>query len=213
MIDPFVRINPGGGDNCEHGFNTSHRKLEFDENNSATFTHDLALADVPVVSKGGTDYYQFLLDINQNNKGETDHFLSLNKIEIYSSGFAGASGYPGGLGALQWSLDGAGPAWVWLDYALNSGSGSGDMFLYVPKSVLSGTYIYFYSRFGEDYNANDGFEEMSHPARRTGSFAVSFCRHRHRRRGRPRALVSKRNPSVVAPRGSWLHGRSRPRSP
>src|SRR5262245_29368945 len=26
VIDPFVRINPGGSDNCEQGFNTSHRK-------------------------------------------------------------------------------------------------------------------------------------------------------------------------------------------
>jgi len=161
VIDPFVRINPGGSDNCEQGFNTSHRKLEMDENSSPTFTHDLLLADVPVVSKGGIDYYQFLLDINQNNKGATDHFLSLNKIEIYTSGFAGASGYQGGLGALQWSLDGAGPAWIWLDYALNSGSGSGDMFMYVPKSMLSGTYVYFYSSFGEDYNANDGYEEWA----------------------------------------------------
>jgi hypothetical protein len=161
VIDPFVRINPGGSDNCEQGYNTSHRKLEFDENNSPTFTHDLALADVPVVTKGGIDYYQFLLDINQNNNGPTDHFLSLNKIEIYSSGFAGATGYPGGLGALEWSLDGAGPAWIWLDYALNHGSGSGDMFMYVPKSMLSGTYVYFYSSFGEDFNANDGYEEWA----------------------------------------------------
>src|SRR5690242_2808504 len=63
VIDPFVRINPGGSDNCEHGFNTSHRKLELDENNSPTFTHDLLLANVPVVHIGTTDYYQFLLDI------------------------------------------------------------------------------------------------------------------------------------------------------
>ena len=159
VIDPFVRINPGGSDNCEQGFNTSHRKLEMDENNSPNYTHDLLLADVPVVTIGGVDYYQFLLDINQNNKEATDHFLSLNKIEIYSSGSAGASGYPGGLGVLQYSLDSGGPAWVWLDYALNHGSGSGDMFMYIPKTALSGPYIYFYSSFGEDYNANDGFEE------------------------------------------------------
>src|SRR5262245_6583519 len=159
VIDPFVRINPGGSDNCEQGFNTSHRKLEMDENNSPNYTHDLLLADVPVVTIGGVDYYQFLLDINQNNKEATDHFLSLNKIEIYSSGSAGASGYPGGLGVLQYSLDSGGPAWVWLDYALNHGSGSGDMFMYIPKRALSGPYIYFYSSFGEDYNANDGFEE------------------------------------------------------
>jgi hypothetical protein len=161
VINPFVRINPGGGDQCEQGYNTSHRKLEFDENSSPTWTHDLLLADIPVVNMGGVDYYQFLLDINQTNTGPTDHFLSLNKIEIYTSAFAGATGYPGGLGLLQWSLDGAGPAWVWLDYALNHGSGSGDMFLFVPKTLLTGTYVYFYSEFGEDYHANDGFEEWA----------------------------------------------------
>src|SRR5262245_34897449 len=159
VIDPFVRINPGGSDNCEQGYNTSARKLEFDENSSPTWTHDLLLADVPIVSRGGIDYYQFLLDINQNNRGATDHFISLNKIEIYTTGSAGALGYPGALGAPQWTLDGAGPAWIWLDYALNHGSGSGDMFMYVPKTALTGTYVYLYSSFGEDYHANDGFEE------------------------------------------------------
>ena len=161
VIDPFVRINPGGSQNCEHGYNTTFRPLEFDENSSPTFTHDLLLTDVPVVTLGGIPYYQFMLDINQNNKGATDHFLSLNKIEIYTSGSGGAHGYPGGLGTIQWSMDGLGPAWVWLDYALNSGSGSGDMFLYVPTSAISGTYVYLYSLFGENYNANDGYEEWS----------------------------------------------------
>lgn len=159
VIDPFVRINPGGSQDCEQGFNTSFRKLEMDENSSPTFTHDLLLADVPVVNKGGIDYYQFMLDVNQNNKEATDHFISLNKIEIYTSASGGASGYPAGLGALQYSLDSGGSAWIWLDYALNHGSGSGDMFMYIPKTALTGTYVYLYSSFGEDYHANDGFEE------------------------------------------------------
>ena len=161
VIDPFVRINPGGSDQCEQGYNTAHRKLEFDENSSPTWTHDLLLSNVPVVNKGGINYYQFLLDINQTNTGGTDHFLSLNKVEIYSSAQQSAVGYPTQLGSLEWSLDGAGPAQVWLDYALNSGSGSGDMFMYVPASALSGPFIYFFSVFGEDFHANDGYEEWA----------------------------------------------------
>ena len=161
VIDPFVRINPGGSQNCEHGYNTDKRKLEFDENTSATFTHSLLLANVPVVTKGGIPYYQFMLDVNQNNSGATDHFLSLNKVEIYTSNAPDALGYPSMLGTIQWMLDGTGPAWIWLDYALNSGSGSGDMFMYVPTSAVSGTYVYLYSLFGENHHANDGYEEWS----------------------------------------------------
>ena len=51
-----------------------------------------------------------------------------------------------------------------LDYALNGGSGQGDMPAYVPESLFEGLgdYIYLYSRFGENSPADDGFEEWAH---------------------------------------------------
>lgn len=57
---------------------------------------------------------------------------------------------------------------VVLDYSRNSGSGSGDMFLYVKVSdflsagATASSWVYLYSRFGSDpYINNDGFEEWS----------------------------------------------------
>jgi len=52
-----------------------------------------------------------------------------------------------------------------LDYSRNSGSGSGDMFMYVPVSLFAGTlptdYVYFYSLFGNTHSSDAGFEEWA----------------------------------------------------
>lgn len=66
---------------------------------------------------------------------------------------------------------------VVLDYSLNSGSGTGDMYLDISTAAFeaafaaagitttagkNSSYMYLYSRFGSDpYNNNDGFEEWS----------------------------------------------------
>ena len=56
---------------------------------------------------------------------------------------------------------------VYLNYALESGSGSGDMLAYLPVSLFAGKenqYLYLYSRFGVtggNYASNDGFEEWA----------------------------------------------------
>ncbi len=65
-------------------------------------------------------------------------------------------------------MDGAraGDNEVLLNYVLNSGSGSGDMFLYVLKSAFGSEaeFVYLYSMFGNKggaYAENDGFEEWA----------------------------------------------------
>jgi hypothetical protein len=167
VIDSFVRIGPDPVDSCIEGYNTSGRGVQFDENTSPTFTHDLALGDIPVIVIGNVAYYQFLLDINQTG---TDPLYSLNNVEIWQSNTAGLhSGFTPGAGfsgvgddVLAWSLDGAGDVTVELNYNLNSGSGSGDMFLYVPTSVFAGlNYVYLYSIFGVPNPNNDGYEEWA----------------------------------------------------
>jgi len=158
VIDPFVRIS--ANTDVEQGYNTSFRPLEFDENTSPTFTHDLSLSAVPVVNIGGTNYRQFLLDINQTG---SDPLLSLDKIEIYMGTGSNLHNYAGGLGTLVYSLDATGDNWIKLNYSLNTGSGSGDMFAYIPDSVFTGgTSVTLYSKFGENENNNDGYEEWSH---------------------------------------------------
>lgn len=158
-IRSFVRIQDQPG--TEEGYNTDGRPLQFDENTSAEFTRSLRLADVPVVNTGGIDYREFLLDINESNGGDKN-FLSLDKLEIYLGHAPNLLGYPTGLGAKVYDLDEGGDNWILLDYDLNSGSGSGDMFAYIPDSSFTGgDYVYLYSRFGDNATCSAGFEEWA----------------------------------------------------
>lgn len=159
VIEPFVRLSTN--QTIAQGYNTDVRPLEFDENNSPQFTRSLLLSDVPTVDIGGTYYREFLLDINQ--KGTTSgRLLSLDTIEIYLADTGNLTGYPGGLGMLIYDMDGGGDSWIGLDSKLNHGSGSGDMLAYIPNNLfIGGDYIYLYSRFGENWVNNAGFEEWA----------------------------------------------------
>ena len=189
VIQSFVRINPGGGTNFEQGYNTDGRALQYDENSSPTFTRALPLAAVPIVTcaggniagcTNGVQYREFRLDINQTG---ADPLLSLNRVVILQRGagnLLGATLAPGtALGATPAiNLFGAASsALVYdsgfgnridLNYLLESGSGQGDMFLYIPDALFSdtGAFIYLYSEFGgtgpePPFQSNDGFEEWA----------------------------------------------------
>ena len=63
-------------------------------------------------------------------------------------------------------LDAGGDHYILLDAALESGSGSGDMWAYIPDkffadNVDSDPYVYLDPKFGENNAANAGFEEWS----------------------------------------------------
>lgn len=168
VIDSFVRIQTN--QDIVQGYNTDARPLQFDENNSPTFTKSLLLSEVPVVtSLAGIQYRQFMLDINQTG---TDPLLSLNELQVFlgnsptlSGATVGAGGLLsfGGNANLVYDMDSTGDNTVELNYSLNDGSGSGDMFFYVLNSLFTGTnpYVYLYSSFGIPNNNNDGFEEWA----------------------------------------------------
>jgi len=159
-IRSFVRLQTNTA--IEQGYNTDGRKLQFDENNSPQFTRSLSLAEVPVVTFESIAYWEFLLDVNQK-AGIPGGYLSLDAMEIYLGTTGDLLDYPN-LGTKVFDLDGAGDSGLVLDYNLNSGSGSGDMLAYIPvPSTLpaGGDYLYLYSRFGELYPNNAGFEEWA----------------------------------------------------
>lgn len=169
VIDSFVRIS--GNSEIVDGHNTSGRPVANDENTSPTFTRDLQLGSVPVVNIGGTNYYEFLLDINQESN---DPGLSLDSILICLAGTGGLVQADGCPTAPLYSLDASGNNEILLNYNLNSGSGSGDLFLYVPVATLGTSlsqYVYLYSSFGGStttlagyaggFGNNDGFEEWA----------------------------------------------------
>ncbi|HUV03971.1 MAG TPA: hypothetical protein VMX94_02560 [Armatimonadota bacterium] len=157
LIHSFVRMQATG---TEQGYNTDWRPVEFDEDNTSTFNHSLLWSVVPVVTIGDVDYREFLLDVNETKPGS---LISLDKLEIYLLSTENRHDYSA-FGTPVYTMDPASQNnWIKLDYALNSGSGGGDMFAYIPNSLFTGTnqYVYLFSRFGDNFSTSDGFEEWA----------------------------------------------------
>lgn len=166
VIDSFEEIFGAG---VIEAYNTTADDV-LGNGSTDQFNHALLLANVTVVSIGGGLYLEFLLDVDQTGANPD---ISLDEIQVFRSSTPNQSVETfDAQGILQladsslvYRLDSGGTDnWVWLDYSLNSGSGSGDMFMYVPAGLFaagSGDYVYLYSRFGENYAANDGFEEWA----------------------------------------------------
>ena len=173
-IDPFLRLQNGGN---EQGYNTSIGTPLDDK--SGAFTRPLTLSEIPIVNLGGVDYRQFLLDINEGRGGD-DELLSLNQIQIFQSnddqshsslsaatlasqaviGFAAPANEIFRMNNANGSLE------IRLNYALNSGSGAGDMFFYVPDADFDPAFsnVILYSQFGVPSgfaSSTAGFEEWS----------------------------------------------------
>ena len=176
VIDPFLRLQANGN---EQGYNTSLSTPLDDK--GGPFTRALLLSEVPVVTKSGQDYYQFLLDINQNTGGSNE-FISLNQIQIFlnsgdrNDAVAANNQLTFGAGATEVfrlntfpdpNYPSSSGTHILMDYSLNSGSGSGDMFLYILKTTLGTDLtknVIFYSQFGTPpgpSGTNDGFEEWA----------------------------------------------------
>jgi len=165
VIDPFLRVQ---NDPTEEGYNTSGG-TPFDDK-AGPWTHDIQFSDLQstLVTVNGTNYYQLLLDIDEPSGSKS--LISLNKLQFYSSDTGGKTTLDlSQLGTLRWSLDGQEESYVLLDSSRNHGSGSGDMYAYIPAAAFSGVdnadFIYMYCRFGDQAAANGnsegGFEEWS----------------------------------------------------
>lgn len=159
VIQPFLRIQSNG---TEHGYNTSASNPPFDAK-SGTWTHDLKLGQLSIVDRGGVDYYAFLLDINQQS---SNPMLSIDAIKLFVTQTPSQSHMNiSGLGTLVYDL---GDNWISMDYNLYSGSGQGDMNMYIPTSLFAGysanDYLVLYSHFGGadmEHKSNNGFEEWA----------------------------------------------------
>ena len=61
------------------------------------------------------------------------------------------------LGTLRWSLDFGEDSYILLDASRNHGSGSGDMYAYIPAAnfadALPTDYVHMYRRFGDQVGA------------------------------------------------------------
>jgi hypothetical protein len=162
VIHSFVRLQAAG---VEQGYNTDSRPLQFDENNSPTFTRSLNLSDVPTATVGGVTFRVFALDINQKSSAP---LLSLDELRLYVGGAGNLSGYnptTHQLAGLTPVYDLGAGNWIKLNAGLNPGSGKGDMLAYIPESAFAGAgpddFVYLYSKFGVNNAGNGGYEEWS----------------------------------------------------
>ncbi len=165
VLDPFVRIQANV---TEQGYNTSGG-TPFDDK-AGIWTHDIQFSDLQSteVMLGGTAYFQIQLDVNE--PGGDKSLISLDRLEFYTSAVGSSTTTNvASLGTLRWSLDGLSNSYVLLDAARNNGSGSGDMFAYIPVSAFAGVkdsdFVYLFSRFGDQVTADGstegGFEEWA----------------------------------------------------
>jgi len=162
-IKSFLRVQ---ANSSEQGYNTSGG-TPFDDK-SGPWTHDIQLSDLEasIVTIGNIRYYRLLLDVNE--PGGSKSYVTLDKLDFYTSDVGGKTTTDvGSLGVLRWSLDGAGDSWIILDAARNHGSGSGDMYAYIPvqafHGALSTDFVYIYCQFGTTAGGTSegGFEEWS----------------------------------------------------
>ena len=180
VLDPFVRIQEQGNgsfktDNVESGFNTSAPilkntgiLLDDHDNGGSNWNHAIRLSDIATVNVGGVDYYQFILDINEQGN-DKNAGLSLDEFKVFYSGRNDLSVTSGdcntGAGystcelanadGMAYNMDASpgGDASILMDYNNFSGSGYGvDLSALVPVSNFAqaspNDYIYLYSTFG-----------------------------------------------------------------
>src|SRR5207247_6117966 len=165
----FLRV--GSNSAVEQGYNSDlpSQQFQFDEVGGG-FTHSLALSSVPRINIGGQWYREFLLDLNESGSAP---LLSLDELRFYvaDSGTLGgntpATGYDPTTHQLAghsavFDLDAGGDNWVKFDASLNSGSGSGDAYVYVPdQAFMGGQYLYLYCKFGVNAANDSGYEEWA----------------------------------------------------
>ncbi len=171
VFDPFVRIQMNG---YESGFNTDAKKPALDAK-AGTWTRSLLLSSLVADSYKGTNYYKFALDINEQANA-ANSLISLNDFQLFlaNSPTINSLGALSGPGSVKvFDLDGAGDKTIVLDYNTSgSGSGTGDLFVYVPTASFQGrnpslNYVYLYSSFGSTdtkspLRSDAGFEEWAH---------------------------------------------------
>ena len=162
VYNPFLTVQANG---TEQGYNSSTGN--FDTKREPQWNHEIKFSDLQVTTINGQQYFGFSVDINEPNGSKAG--ISLEGLSIYtsstlqSSTSTNSSGtFNGSLGILRYDL-GANQV-LYTDQ--NTGSGGGDINIYIPVSAFAGTqandYVYMYQRWGNaDAMTQGGFEETS----------------------------------------------------
>ena len=163
VYNPFLTVqnNP-----WEQGYNSSTGV--FDTKREPVWNHEIRLSDLQVTNIAGVAYFGFSVDINEPNNANS--WISLDALRVYTSSTiqtstsTNANGYfNGSLGTLRYDLGGN----QVLYNDANTGSGGGDINIYIPVSAFAGAqstdYVYMYQRWGNSdaSSSNGGFEETA----------------------------------------------------
>jgi hypothetical protein len=162
VFDPFLTVQ---NTPWEQGYNASNSN--FDTKRVPQWNHEIQIGDLRATTIGGTDYFGFVVDINEPNNGP-NAMISLDALKIFisptlqnststdSSGF-----FNGSLGTLVFDL---GPNQLKYNDQ-QSGSGSGDINVFIPIADFAGfkstDYVYMYQRWGNTDASQAGFEETA----------------------------------------------------
>jgi hypothetical protein len=156
-VQSFLRLDDGGS---ERGYNTDARPLQFDESRNAKVTHSIKVSDLPLVTIGGVQYRELVLDVNEPTGRNSK--ISLDELQFFVSNDPKLHNYNAGkdtLGGVKavWDM---GNRWVSMDAALNNRVGTGDILVDIPASLLTGgTYFALYSKFGTHQKADGAYEQ------------------------------------------------------
>src|SRR5207247_8292690 len=113
-------------------------------------------------SLGRVSYFKLFLDVNE--PGGKRSLISLDQLQFYTSSVSGqTTSNVASLGTLRYTFS-SGDS-VILDASRNHGSGSGDMYAYIPTSDFAGTktsdFAYLYPHFPNTDHIQAGFEESA----------------------------------------------------
>ncbi len=162
VYNPFLTLQNNG---WEQGYNSSTGN--FDTKREPQWNHEIRFSDLQTTTINGMQYFGFSVDINEPNGSKAG--ISLDGLSIWTSATTqnststDANGFfNGSLGTLRYDM-GANQV---LYNDQNTGSGGGDINIYIPVSAFAGAqandFVYMYQRWGNsDMTSQGGFEETS----------------------------------------------------
>src|SRR6476646_1823712 len=161
VYDPFLTVQNSP---WEQGYNSSVGN--FDTKREPQWNHEIQFSDLQITTINGIAYFGFSVDVNE--PGNSKSGISWEGLSVWtssslqSSTSTDANGFfNGSLGTLRYSL---GNNQVLYDDQ-NTGSGGGDINIYIPVSAFAGTqasdYVYLYQRWGNTDSSQGGFEETA----------------------------------------------------
>jgi hypothetical protein len=161
VYDPFLTVQNSP---WEQGYNSATGN--FDTSRAPQWNHEIKFSDLQTTTINGVAYFGFSVDVNE--PGGSKSTISLDALKIYTSAGLQSSTstdsngfFNGSLGTLRFDL---GNNQV-LYNDQNTGSGGGDINIYVPVSAFAGAnandYVYMYQRWGNTDASQGGFEETA----------------------------------------------------